>query len=216
MIDLYFSPTSNALRAAIILEECALPYRIVPIDLASNEHKSPEIARLNPARMVPFLVDGKHPNGEPFVVSQSAAILVYCAEKVGRFLPNDAAARIAVFQWTFAAVTDIGPTSTLTRSLDSERVPDPSAANAAFFTERLVKLLEPFDAALAHAPYLAKDISIADFALYPSIAPQRRSLETKGGLSHLWSWADRMAMRPAIQRALQLQSTNFGFLPRTK
>src|SRR5689334_17082786 len=84
MIDLYLSGTANGLRASVALEECALPYRAHAVDLAKGEQRSAEFMKLNPAGLVPVLVDSEGPDAKPLIVSQSGAIVLYAAEKSGR------------------------------------------------------------------------------------------------------------------------------------
>ena len=95
MIDLYAAGTSNGMRARIALEECGLPYQLHPIDLAKGGNKTPEFLKLNPNAQIPVIVDSEGPGGKPLTLSQSTAILLYAAEKSGKFLPRDAAKRPA-------------------------------------------------------------------------------------------------------------------------
>ena len=93
MIDLYAAGTSNGMRARIALEECGLPYTLNFIDLAKGENKTPQFLAMNPNGQIPVIVDHDGPGGKPVTLSQSTAILLYCAEKSGKFLPKDPAAR---------------------------------------------------------------------------------------------------------------------------
>ena len=98
MIDLYAAGTSNGMRARIALEECGLPYKLLPIDLAKGEHKTPQFLAMNPNGQIPVIVDHDGPGGKPLTLSQSTAILLYCAEKSGKFLPKDPAAHAPTVQ----------------------------------------------------------------------------------------------------------------------
>src|SRR5205809_8000992 len=93
MIDLYAAGTSNGMRARIGLEECGLAYNFHPLDLGKGEQKSPSFLAMNPNGQIPVIVDSDGPGGKPVTVSQSVAVLLYCAEKSGKFLPKDPAAR---------------------------------------------------------------------------------------------------------------------------
>src|SRR5256885_16084383 len=108
MIDLYAAGTSNGMRARIAVEECGLAYRFHPIDIQKGEQKLPGFLAMNPMGQIPVLVDNEGPGGKPLTLSQSTAILVYCAEKSGRFLPRDPAARAAMLQ---ALMSEIGRAS---------------------------------------------------------------------------------------------------------
>src|SRR2546430_17733481 len=109
MIDLYAAGTSNGMRARIAVEECGLAYQLHPIDLQKGEHKSPGFLAMNPMGQIPVLIDSEGPGGKPLTLSQSTAILLYCAEKSGKFLPRDPAARAATLQGLISASTVITP-----------------------------------------------------------------------------------------------------------
>ena len=109
MIDLYAAGTSNGMRARIALEECGLPYTLHPIDLANGQNRSPEYLALNPVGEIPVIVDSDGPGGGSLTLSQSLAIMVYCAEKVGKFIPTEPALRPAFSQAFMSAATDMGP-----------------------------------------------------------------------------------------------------------
>ncbi|MEO8038774.1 MAG: glutathione S-transferase N-terminal domain-containing protein, partial [Betaproteobacteria bacterium] len=87
MIDLYFAPTANGYRATVALEECGLSYRLHSLDIAKGEARTPEFLKINPAGLIPVIVDHEGPGGTPMTLSQSAAIIMYAAEKSSRFLP---------------------------------------------------------------------------------------------------------------------------------
>jgi GST-like protein len=112
MIELYLAGTANGLRAAVALEECGLQYRPHAVDLAKNEQRNPEFLKINPAGLIPALVDPEGPGGKPLTLSQSGAIVLYAAEKSGRFLPRDAAQRAIALQWFMQAASDISGAAT--------------------------------------------------------------------------------------------------------
>jgi GST-like protein len=99
MIDLYLAPTANGLRASVALEEAGLAYRAHKVDLAKGEQRAPEFLKLNPAGAIPVIVDSDGPGGKPLTLSQSGAIILYVADKCGKFLPKDAARRAIALQW---------------------------------------------------------------------------------------------------------------------
>jgi len=110
MIDLYAAGTSNGMRARIGLEECGLAYAFHPIDLTKGEQKSPSFLAMNPNGQIPVIVDSDGPGGKPVTLSQSVAVLMYCAEKSGKFLPRDPAARPAFWQALMSAASDVSGT----------------------------------------------------------------------------------------------------------
>jgi GSH-dependent disulfide-bond oxidoreductase len=183
MIDLYAAGTSNGMRARIGLEECGLAYALHPIDLAKGEHRTPQFLAMNPNGQIPVLVDNEGPGGKPVTLSQSSAILLYAAEKSGKFLPKDAAKRPAVWQALMSASTDITPV--LGTVFGIIRGKDPHAPTADMFKGRLRSYFQVWDEALAKRKYAGGDeVSIADFSLYAR-------------------WAGEIGARPAVQRALK-------------
>ncbi|HYX63043.1 MAG TPA: glutathione S-transferase N-terminal domain-containing protein, partial [Burkholderiales bacterium] len=109
MIDLYAAGTSNGMRARIALEECGLKYHWHPIDLAKGEHKSAQFLALNPNGQIPVIVDDEAPGGRKLTLTQSSAIMMYCAEKAGKFIPSDPTKRAAMLEAYMSASTDITP-----------------------------------------------------------------------------------------------------------
>jgi GST-like protein len=203
MIDLYAAGTSNGMRARIALEECGLAYRLHPIDIAKGEHKAAQFLALNPNGQIPVIVDNEGPGGQPVTVSQSTAILIYAAEKSGKFLPKDPAKRPALWQALMSASTDITPM--LGTVFGIIRGKDPHAPTADMFKARFRNYLKVWDEALAKRKYAAGDeVTIADFSLYAGYARAKGVIpDTCEGFAHLARWADEIGARPAVQRALK-------------
>jgi GST-like protein len=198
MIDLYFAPTGNGKRAAVALAESGLAYRILPVDFAA---KPAELLRLNPIGHIPVMVDPDGPGGAPLVLAQSGAILLYVAEKTGRFIPADPARRAMALQWFMQACSDVAGASAAW-FLAGNDFPEKSDANRAFLATRLVDFFRACDGRLKGRDYLADEISIADLALYPFFAARRPLLEQAGGLDHLMRWAARLGERPGVARGM--------------
>lgn len=202
MIDLYTFGTSNGQRAAITLEECGLPYRVHKVDLAKGEQKAPEFLNINPAGAIPAIVDSDGPDGAPLKLSQSAAIMLYAAAKSGSFLPEDPARRAVALQWLLLAVTDVARAST-SIFLCSTIVPDKSPANVAYFEEQTLRYLRVTDARLADREFLADELSVADFALYPLYAVRKALVDKAGDLPALTRWGAALAARPGLARGMR-------------
>lgn len=202
MIDLYFAPTANGLRARVALEETGLPYNLHTLDLYKGEQRKPEFLRINPAGLIPAMVDPDGPAGAPLTLSQSGAIVLYCAEKTGKFVPADAAARALAMQFFMQAASDISGTSMTVFRLETT-APEKSIANVDYFKQRLRDAFRVCDQALEGKQYLAGEASVADLMLYPSFAMRRALLEHENGFDNLRRWADNMASRPGIQRAMR-------------
>lgn len=202
MIELYTWQTSNGQRAAILLEECGYAYRVHKVDLMKGEQQSPEFLKLNPAGAIPVIVDPDGPGGLPLTLAQSGAIDLYLAEKAGRFIPADPVRRVAAFQWLMFAVTDCAPSSTGI-FFCNVLLPDKSPANAAWYEARMLRQFRLADARLATDEWLAGELSIADFALYPIYAVRKALADAAGNLSNLSRWGAALAARPGVAKAMQ-------------
>jgi GST-like protein len=203
MIDLYTSGTANGHRAAIALEESGLAYRAHKLNLQAGDQRKPEYLAINPAAAIPAIVDDDGPGGRPLALAQSGAILLYVAEKSGKFLPQDPARRASALQWLMSACSDVAGTSGAIFQL-SMVAPEKSATNVEFFEKRLVNALRVADARLADREYLVDEISVGDFALYPVVATRKPVIEKHGGLPNLAKWAERMAARPGVAKGMQV------------
>jgi GSH-dependent disulfide-bond oxidoreductase len=201
MIDLYTFNSSNGQRAAIILEECGLPYRVHKVDLAKGEQSNPNFLNINPAGAIPAIVDHDVPGG-PLKLSQSGAIVLYAAEKTGRFLPADPARRALALQWLMVAVTDVARAST-SIFLSSGVLPDKSPANVAYFEEQMLRYLRVAEARLAGRNFLADELSVADFALYPLYAVRKALVDKAGDLPELTRWGATLAARPGVDKGMR-------------
>src|SRR5258706_1744827 len=201
MIDLYAAGTSNGMRARIALEECGLAYTLHPIDLMKGEQRADKFLAMNPNGQIPVTVDHDGPGGKPVTLSQSTAILLYCAEKSGKFMPKDAAARPAVLQALMNASTDITPIfGCLFTVLRSK---EPHAPTAQMFKDRLRGFFQVWENVLATKKYCVGDeVTIADLSLYAGYARVKGAApDLIEGLPNLARWAGEMASRPAMQRA---------------
>ena len=189
MIDLYSAGTSNGLRARMALEECGLPYKLHFVALEKGENKTPQFLALNPNGQIPVIVDHEGPGGRPVTISQSSAILVYCAEKSGKLMPKDGAKRAAMWQALMSASTDITPT--IGSIFAVQRSKEPHAPTAALFKERFRQYFQVWDAALGRQAYAAGDeLTIADVSLYAGWVRTKGTLpDLCEGLPNLERWA---------------------------
>ena len=204
MIDLYAAGTSNGMRARIALEECGLKYNWHPIDLMKGGNKTPEFLALNPMGQIPVMVDNEGPGGQKVTIAQSSAIMMYCAEKAGKFIPKDGAKRAAMLEAYMSASTDITPmfgtVNTIVRSKE------PHEPTAQMFKDRLRGYFKVWNDLLARRKYAAGDeMTIADLSLYAGY------WRTKGvqpacveGFANLERWSAEIGARPGIQRALKI------------
>jgi GST-like protein len=203
MIELYAAGTGNGQRGAIALEETGLPYRLHKIDLAKGEQRTPEFLARNPMGQIPVIVDSDGPGGQPVTLSQSGAILLYAAEKSGKFLPEIPAARYKAIEWMMNICTDVAPTSGAIFQMAvaaKEKVP----SSIEHFENRLLRYLRVCDGQLKTRDYLSGELTVADLALYPVTAARKALIDKAGDLPNLTRWMGVMGARPAIQKAMGL------------
>jgi len=204
MIDLYFWPTPNGHKPAIMLEETGLEYTLKPVNILAGEQFDPAFLAISPNNRIPAMVDHDGPDGD-YALFESGAILVYLAEKTGRFLPPDPAGRHRVMEWLMFQMGNVGPMFGQCghfRGYAPERIPY-GIERYCGETERLYGVL---DRRLAEHEYLAGEYSIADMATYPWTAPKVRELHELDidRFPNVRRWGEAIAARPAVQRALAL------------
>ena len=200
MIDLYTAATPNGWKISIMLEECGLPCTVHPIDLMANEQKSPEFLAMNPNGRIPVIVDRAN---DDFTLFESGAILLYLAEKTGKFLSDDDNTRALQTQWLMFQMGGLGPmmgqANVFFRYME-ERVP--AAINR--YQSESRRLLEVLDTRLGESEYLAGGYSIADIAnwswargyLWPGLSID--------GLDNLQRWLSAIEVRPAVQKGVSI------------
>ena len=168
MIDLYAAATSNSMRARMALEECGLAYTFHPVDLTKGEQKTPTFLSMNPNGQIPVIVDSEGPGGKPVTVSQSVAVLLYCAEKSGKFLPKDPVKRPAFWQALLSAASDMS--TMVTAILVLSRSKDQHGPAIEVFKTMWRNYLTVWDSRLGMQRYAAGDeVTIADFALFGAL-----------------------------------------------
>ena len=205
MIELYAAQSSNGQRAAIVLEECGLPYRVHRLDLMKGEQRTPEFLRINPAGAIPVIVDPDGPGGAPITLAQSGAIAIYAAEKTGRHLSRDPLRRAITLQWLMYAVTDVMGAS-MSVFFETVLLPEKVPANLKFCEERLLRYFRVANDRLADREWLADELSIADFALYPICAVRKPYIDGAGDMPNLARWMAAIASREAVVKAMQATS----------
>jgi GST-like protein len=205
MIDFYTAGTANGHRAAIALEESGFAYRVHKLNLQAGDQKKPEYLAINPAGVIPAIVDNEAPGGKPLALAQSGAIVLYLAEKSGKLLPKDPARKAAAVQWLMQACTDCAVTGGVLFQL-SNVAPEKSPASIAFLEQRLLKFLSVSEQRLAGRDYLADEYSVADVALYTIVNQRNAALEQAGAFPNLLAWWARVGARPAVAKGMQLSA----------
>jgi|KBSMisStandDraft_5_1062788.scaffolds.fasta_scaffold02365_6 GST-like protein len=202
MIDLYLAGTANGFRASVALEEAGLPYRSHKVDLSKGESHTPEFLKLNPAGLIPVIVDQAGPGGKPLTLAQSGAIILYAAEKAGRFMPKDAHRRAMALQWFTQGLSDIAGTSGALFRVENS-VPDKIPGNTEYFRKRLLDFFSVCDAHLADREFLADEFSVAELMLYPNYALRKPLLDGAGGFANLHRWGTTVGSRPGMQKGMK-------------
>jgi GST-like protein len=203
MIELYYWPTPNGHKITMFLEEAGLPYEIRPVDISAGDQLKPEFLAISPNNRMPAIVDHDPPGGgEPVSVFESGAILMYLAEKTGRFLPTDVRGRKAVLEWLFWQVGGLGPMAGQNHHF-VQYAPEkiPYAMNR--YVNETNRLYGVLDRQLAGRDYIAGEYSIADMACYPWIVPHECQQQNLDEFSNVKSWFERVRVCPATMRAYQ-------------
>lgn len=206
MIDLYAARTPNGRKISIMLEECAARYRTCFIDIGRGEQFEPAFTAINPNAKIPAIVD--RDGQAPVTVFESAAILVYLAEKFGRFVPREAAARAACMSWTVWQAANVGPMFGQAHHFTS-KAPEMCPHAIERFSNEAARLLRVMETRLGEARYLAGDYTIADIAVFPwiraALDPMARARpELVGETPNIRRWFAEIGARPAVQRGLAL------------
>ncbi|HEY1630746.1 MAG TPA: glutathione S-transferase N-terminal domain-containing protein [Rhizomicrobium sp.] len=209
-IQLYSLPTPNGVKVSIMLEETGLPYEPHLVDIMKNQSATPEFLSLNPNGKIPAIIDPDGPGGKPLGLWESGAILLYLAEKTGKFLPTDAVQRYEAIQWVFFQMAAIGPMfgqlgffhKFAGKDYEDKRPRDRYAAES----KRLLAVLET---RLSDRDWIVGDYSIADIATLGWVrnligfygAGEIVAFDT---LKHVPAWLERGLARPAVQRGLEI------------
>ena len=203
-IDLYTWKTSNGKKATIMMEECELEYKLHPIDISTDIQFSEGFVKVNPNSKIPAIVDPDGPNGRPFTVIESGAILMYLAEKTGLFLPAEMQRKYEVIQWVMFQMGGIGPIFGQVHHFKraaKEKVP--YAINRYFNECR--RLYGVLDSRLAGREYIANDeVSIADFCTVPWVFRHDWQEIDLDEFKNVKRWYDNMMRRPALTRGMNL------------
>jgi len=204
MIDLYFWTTPNGYKPLIFLEEADLPYRIVPVNISKGEQFEPSFLEISPNNRIPAIVDdGPTDCGEPISVFESGAILVYLAEKTGRFMPTDVRGRFLVLQWLYFQTSHVGPMFGQCGHFlgyAPERIPY-AIDRYQGETHRLYGVM---DKRLAEAEFLGGEYSIADMAVFPWIEVRWLHEIDIDLYPNVKRWYAAIGARNAVQRAMEL------------
>jgi GST-like protein len=203
MIDLYYWPTPNGHKVTLFLEETAMPYRIIPVDIGKGEQFKPDFLAISPNNRMPAIID-HHPQdgGAPICVFESGAILLYLAEKTGLFISRDIRRRVETTEWLFWQVGGLGPMAGQNHHF-SRYAPQKIDYAITRYVGETNRLYGVLNRRLAEREFVAGAYSIADMAAYPWVVPHEAQGQNLADFPHLARWFEAIKSRPATVRAYE-------------
>jgi GST-like protein len=203
MIDFYALTSPNVQKVFLMLEEVELPYKVIPVDVWAGKQFEAEFKKLNPNAKIPVIVDHDSYGGKPHTVFESGAILLYLAEKTGKYLPKDPAARMDTIQWLFWQMATVGP-------MFGQKVhftlfaPKGNEYSATRYKTEVLRLYDVLEARLGQSQYIGSiDYSIADMACFPWMRGYESHGATRASHPNVARWVDSVMARPATKRMLE-------------
>ncbi len=204
MIDLYTWGTPNGRKVSVMLEECGLSYNVHPIDIGKGDQFEPEFVAVSPNSKIPGIIDSEGPEGRPFPMFESGAILIYLAAKTGKFLPANTAGKYVALQWLMFQMGGVGPFfGQVHHFLRAAKEQVPYAIDR--YVKEKDRLYGVLDRRLGEATHLAGDeYTIADIATYPWVARYEWHQTDLGRFPNVKRWFDAISQRPAVQRGMKV------------
>lgn len=205
MIDLYYWTTPNGHKITMFLEEAGLPYRVVPVNIGKGEQFAESFLKIAPNNRIPAVVDHSPADGgQPLSVFESGAILLYLADKIRQFIPDDLRGRNETLQWLFWQMGGLGPMAGQNHHF-VQYAPDPIPYARERYIKETSRLYGVLNKHLSDGrDYVVGQYSIADMAIYPWIVPHSRQQQDLADFPHLAKWFARVGNRPATTRAYEL------------
>ncbi len=204
MIDLYYWTTPNGHKITLFLEETGIAHRILPINIGKGEQFAPDFLKVSPNNRIPAIVDhAPADGGAPLSLFESGAILLYLADKTGRFIAPDLRGRSETIQWLFWQMGGLGPMAGQNHHF-TQYAPEKVPYAIERYTKETARLYAVLNKRLADREFVAGDYSIADMACYPWIVPHRKQGQDLDDFPHLKRWFEAIRARPATQRAYAL------------
>lgn len=204
MIDVFSWPTPNGHKVHIMLEECGLAYRAVPINIAAGDQFKPEFLEISPNNKIPAITDPHGPDGKPISLFESGAILLYLAAKTGKLLPQGDRAKYEVLQWLMFQMGTVGP---MLGQVHHFRLYAPEKVEYAInrYSNEARRIYSVIDRRLSQNEFIGGgEYSIADIAVFPWLRSWERQGIVLGEYPYLQAWFNKIAQRPAVQQALKV------------
>ena len=215
MIDLYYAPTPNGWKISIMLEECEMEYKVIPVNLGKGDQFKHEFLKISPNNRMPVIVDHNNIiNGEPLSIFESGAILMYLAEKQGQFFPQQSPEREKVLEWLFWQIGGLGPMAGQVSHFVNyaPNFPGDHSYSEKRYKNEYDRLLGVMNLVLEKREFLAGDYSIADMASFPWITAYKRYEVDLDSFTHVRRWFYSIKSRPAVRKGIEVgkESRNFG------
>jgi GSH-dependent disulfide-bond oxidoreductase len=204
MIEVYSWATPNGHKVHIMLEECGLPYRVIPVDIGAGDQFKPEFLRISPNNKIPAIIDPEGPDGQPISLFESGAILMYLASKTGKFLPASTRGRYEMLEWLMFQMGGVGP---MLGQAHHFRIYAPEKIGYAIdrYSKEAKRLYGVMNRRLAKSKYIAgPDYTIADIAIFPWLRSWKNQGIDWNDHPHLKGWFDEIGARPAVKRGVEV------------
>ena len=199
-IEFFAFDTPNGRKISVALEEMGLPYVVKPINITKEEQFSAEFLAISPNNKIPAIIDPNGPEGKPVSIFESGAILIYLAEKSGKFLPQSGAGRIAVFEWLMFQMAGFGPIPGQVHHFIGLENDEDKRYGLKRFMHETRRLYGVMDKRLATHDFFAGDISIADFAILGWVWRHPRHQVDLNDFPNVKRWYETVMARPGVQR----------------
>ena len=208
MIDLYCLTSPNVQKIFIMLEELGLPYTMKPVDVWKGEQYNPDFIKVSPNSKIPAIVDHDGPGGKPYTVIESGAILMYLADKTGKFLPKDTVKRYDAIQWLMIQLTGVGPMFGQAHHF-LRAAPSKIEYGIKRYVDEAKRLYGVLDKQLATNAYAAgADYTIADMAIFPGTARHEWHTVNLADFPNVKRWYDTVNARPAVTKGMAVPYLN--------
>jgi len=203
-IDLYYWPTPNGFKVSIMIEECGLPYNVIPVNISQGDQFKPEFLAISPNNRMPAIVDPAGPGGRPISVFESGAILQYLGRKTGKFYPQSERARVEVEEWLYWQMANLGPKAGEANHFRNYAIEkQPYAIDR--FTNEMNRIYGVMNKRLKDRPFLAGAYSIADMACIGWTTRYERQGQDLSEFPHVKRWLDTLLARPAVNRGMHIR-----------
>jgi len=204
-IDLYYWPTPNGWKISIMLEECGLPYNMIPVNISKGDQFKPEFLAISPNNRMPAIVDPNGPGGRSISVFESGAILQYLGRKTGKFYPADERGRVAVDEWLFFQMANLGPKAGEANHFRNYAAAEKQQYAIDRFTNEMNRIYGVMNKRLKDRQFLAGKYSIADIACIGWASRHERQGQDMNNFPHVKRWLDTLLARPAVKRGMGLR-----------